>query len=960
MKSITLAVIICMIVLANSALADNVRGIDIEFVTIGNPGNAADTGGTPGCGAVGYMYRIGKYEVTNSQWKAFVSAAGAPIGNPSNGYDDISHWTRDQQPIDYISWYEAAQFCNYLTSGDKSKGVYIFSGNNSNPGNFLGIDRATAKATYGMIYFLPTEDEWYKAAYFKPDGSGYSFFANGTNTAPIAGVESNYYSIYTIGPWDVGSGSQEQNGTFDMMGNDWEWLETFASSEPKMRGGMYVHWFDTYLRSSGCWSYFPADEDGGLSFRVASLPPPPPPSGDGICNVYGVFVGVKDYFEKKSFTLMRGDLDAQLMYDIFKNRFSNFKEGKVLLADTTSNPPVNVTIDDVNEAINSFNMDSDDILIFYESSHGAWYGTDDETTLTEGDECIVTGYGVYIGDDDLTELLKNVPCQKWVFLSACYSGGFWGNDQEKNGRDLDFLSNIGFMAATPENKVSYFCLGRSIFTQALITGLSYDLFPHLAADYNWNGIISWDELTTFMKYDPHALINPGTVVHEGAQGDPVIWSNDMWEPVVITSSDFVPLPLDVVIENSNTLTIQNFVKQFQKDLNRPYINQGFLTYIEKTGNLNGIDPNDIFYTAPDSNSSKIVSLIPVKNVQNQIIDFNELSLDARPFVQIPNDPNSDVLLALSIYCPEPNDPNIISENYLKFGFAPNAFKGKTITIQQVSSELNVNYPVWDIRNIISKNNGKLPLDSIISCDVDPNVLLDPNCILNPNIPVKAIEPNVLYSWFTLSTNRQVADIDDNGTIDYNDYLILLSDLGKKGVLRSDIASLKYSLIVLGIPDGKVDESDISAFILEYNKIYPNVPLPYFEGFEGFESGSLGSEWKTYGDAPWVVDSNNPSSGNYSVHSGAIGDYQSSILKVTSNCTMGKISFKKKVSSEQNFDFLTFYIDGVYKGEWSGEQDWSSVSYTTTPGTHTFKWEYTKDRGSAYGEDAAWIDDIDIQ
>jgi hypothetical protein len=77
-------------------------------------------------------------------------------------------------PTNNVSWYEVAQFCNWLTSGDKSKGVYQFSGNNANPGNFLGINRISAQTTYGKIYAIPTEDEWYKAAYFKPDGSGYT------------------------------------------------------------------------------------------------------------------------------------------------------------------------------------------------------------------------------------------------------------------------------------------------------------------------------------------------------------------------------------------------------------------------------------------------------------------------------------------------------------------------------------------------------------------------------------------------------------------------------------------------------------------------------------------------------------------------------------------------------------------------------------------------------------------
>ena len=104
---VCIAVFICI----NIASAATIRGIDMDFVTIGNVGNAADT---TGYGEVGYHYHIGKYEVTNAQWDTFVSAAGAPTGNPSNAYDQGAFYTGDEQPTTGVGWYEAAQFCNYL------------------------------------------------------------------------------------------------------------------------------------------------------------------------------------------------------------------------------------------------------------------------------------------------------------------------------------------------------------------------------------------------------------------------------------------------------------------------------------------------------------------------------------------------------------------------------------------------------------------------------------------------------------------------------------------------------------------------------------------------------------------------------------------------------------------------------------------------------------------------------
>jgi formylglycine-generating enzyme required for sulfatase activity len=279
MKKVLLS---CVLVLAMSGIvsADTVRGIDIDFVTIGNAGNAGDTrtdypdSAEPyGCGAVGYEFRMGQYEITNAQWNAFVAAAGAPTGN-DGGYSYSAYWTGANIPTNEVSWYEATQFCNFLTSGDKSKGAYLFSGSNSNPGDFLGIDRDLSISTYGTTYVIPTEDEWYKAAYFKPNASGYSTYANGLNTIPAADDGWNYLGGAYSSPWNVGTGGiAEQNGTFDMMGNVYEWNETLIFPSRGIRGGSY----DTIaigLNSSERSYSYPYYEFSIVGFRVACVPEP--------------------------------------------------------------------------------------------------------------------------------------------------------------------------------------------------------------------------------------------------------------------------------------------------------------------------------------------------------------------------------------------------------------------------------------------------------------------------------------------------------------------------------------------------------------------------------------------------------------------------------------------------------------------------------------------------------------
>ena len=275
MKKLVMFLVVGVLSVANVVSADFVQGIDIDFVTIGNPGNAGDTSGYGlplASGAVDYEYQIGKYEITNGQWNTFVSAAGAPTGNPVGAYDESSSYTGTNVPANKVSWYEAAQFCNYLTTGDKSLGAYQFSGNNTNPGDFIGIDRDTAVSTYGMVYVIPTQDEWFKAAYYT--GSGYSRYANGKNYAPYAGYDTNYdWAIYH--PWNVGTGTMEQNGTFDMMGNVSEWLENLATSITRgCRGGMFGSNINDSI-SSGDWDRsFPYSEYDSRGVRIAAVPEP--------------------------------------------------------------------------------------------------------------------------------------------------------------------------------------------------------------------------------------------------------------------------------------------------------------------------------------------------------------------------------------------------------------------------------------------------------------------------------------------------------------------------------------------------------------------------------------------------------------------------------------------------------------------------------------------------------------
>ncbi len=129
--------------------------------------------------------------------------------------------------------------------------------------------------------------------------------------------------------------------------------------------------------------------------------------------------------------------------------------------------------------------------------------------------------------------------------------------------------------------------------------------------------------------------------------------------------------------------------------------------------------------------------------------------------------------------------------------------------------------------------------------------------------------------------------------------------------------------------------------------------------EGFEESRFGDSWGTYGDGRWCVTSEESNTGHYSATAGYVRNNQLAGLRFVNDCENGEISFYTKVSSEENFDFLKFYIDGVEKGRWSGQQDWEKVTFPINEGTRTFKWEYSKDGSASSGEDTGYIDDVEI-
>lgn len=261
---------------ATSALITSASAsVTIDWVTVGDTGNAADT---TGYGALANAYQIGKYEVTNAQYGAFLNAKGASNSNgiynsnmasygitQSGGSGSFTYnvsATLANRPVVYVSWYDAARFANWLVNGQGNgsmeTGAYTLNGNTG-----------TIPRNAGANIFLPSGNEWYKAAYYQGNGT-YSLFPNGQNS--VTTQDANYWGTAST---DVGTyaGDPSFYGSFDQGGNAYEWTDQIYGSGFTVRGGSWGT-FGDLMKSNMLQFIPPTIEELDYGFRVASVPEP--------------------------------------------------------------------------------------------------------------------------------------------------------------------------------------------------------------------------------------------------------------------------------------------------------------------------------------------------------------------------------------------------------------------------------------------------------------------------------------------------------------------------------------------------------------------------------------------------------------------------------------------------------------------------------------------------------------
>ncbi|MFN0066437.1 MAG: Calx-beta domain-containing protein [Limisphaerales bacterium] len=135
------------------------------------------------------------------------------------------------------------------------------------------------------------------------------------------------------------------------------------------------------------------------------------------------------------------------------------------------------------------------------------------------------------------------------------------------------------------------------------------------------------------------------------------------------------------------------------------------------------------------------------------------------------------------------------------------------------------------------------------------------------------------------------------------------------------------------------------------------PREYLETFEGGSFGGL--PWQFGGEAAWTITDVTAAGGRFSARSGLIGHSQSSRLILDYETGPGAGTFDYRVSSEADWDWLEFWVDGARVAKWAGEVPWQTHTFNVTAGRHRFEWRYARDRNFVGGQDAAWIDNLDL-
>jgi hypothetical protein len=284
-----------------------------------------------------------------------------------------------------------------------------------------------------------------------------------------------------------------------------------------------------------------------------------------------------------------------------------------------------------------------------------------------------------------------------------------------------------------------------------------------------------------------------------------------------------------------------------------------------------------------------------------------------------------------------------------------------LTVDEVVARLTATgTPVTDTRDSLTRTKPRLDLAAAVS-------VTKPIIVINPSsVSFIAAAGGALPIARTLNVTNGGADVLNWSIDSYPSWLTP----GTLNGVGSGSSSLQINTTALS-PDSYTGSLSISATDSLSNPALNSpvsVPVTYYvvdsAYAEDFEAGDFTKfPWLTGGDASWTVQDATVHTGSNAAQSGAITDYQSTYLEIILDVlSPGYVYFWIKTSTEQDWDQVKFYVDGVNEGPWngwSGETPWTFVSseHAVSTGIHTFQWVYSKDIDTSSGSDAVWLDDV---
>lgn len=292
------------------------------FETVGDPGNPAQSSGVnTGLGSVAYTFQMGATEVTTTEYAAFLNSAaksdpnalynsamtGIGISRTGSSGNFTYNVTPSlaNRPIAYVSYFDAARYVNWLTSGNTESGTYTITGTGSS--TVVGARNPNPTST---MFVLPNQNEWYKAAFYNATLSTYSTWqVAGTQpgVTPVAGQPvgtTRTVNMNNVRSQSANVGAYALNetfyGMFDMLGNVAEWSENQSGANARVWSGSYGNAINASQWGSSSQQFRARTYEAvGQGFRVGQIAAVPEPSTYALAGLGIVGLGGANWMKRR-------------------------------------------------------------------------------------------------------------------------------------------------------------------------------------------------------------------------------------------------------------------------------------------------------------------------------------------------------------------------------------------------------------------------------------------------------------------------------------------------------------------------------------------------------------------------------------------------------------------------------------------------------------------------------------